>query len=60
MGGVDLVDMLVALYRAEIMTKRWYLILIFHAIDIAKVNAWLMYRRYCNHLGILEKNKCHY
>ena len=57
MGGVDLVDMLIALYRTKIKTKRWYLILIFHAIDIAKVNAWLLYRRYCNQLGILEKKQ---
>ena len=52
MGGVDLADMLIALYRTRIKTKRWYLSLIFHAVDIAKVNAWLLYCRYANQLKI--------
>ena len=48
MGGVDLADMLIALYRTKIMTKkRWYLKIIFHIVDICKVNGWLLYRRHC-------------
>lgn len=57
MGGVDLVDMLIALYRCKIKTKRWYLLLIFHCVDIAKVNAWLLYRRFCNQLNIPAKQQ---
>nr|XP_047143108.1 piggyBac transposable element-derived protein 3-like [Hydra vulgaris] len=30
MGGVDLADMLISLYRTPIKTKRWYLKVIFH------------------------------
>ena len=44
MGGVELADMLIALYGCKIKTKRWYLVILFHAIDIAKVNGWLLYR----------------
>ena len=55
MGGVDLADMLIALYRCKVKTKRWYLVLIFHALDIAKVNAWLLYRRFCNQLGVSNR-----
>lgn len=47
MGGVDLADMLIALYRCKVKTKRWYLLLLFHCVDIAKVNGWLLYRRFC-------------
>ena len=43
MGGVDLSDMLIALYRTLIKTKRWYFKILFHCVDIAKVNAWLIY-----------------
>ena len=44
MGGVDLADILIALCRTNIITrKRWYFKLIFHCVDIAKVNAWLLY-----------------
>eukprot|EP00794_Sanderia_malayensis_P000928 gene928-235_t len=52
MRGIDLADMLIALYRMRIKTKRWYLSLIFHSVDIAKVNAWLLYGRYANQLKI--------
>lgn len=47
MGGVDLADMLIAIYRTKIKTKRWYLKVLFHCVDIAKVNAWLLYRHHC-------------
>ena len=56
MGGVDLADMLVSLYRTTIITrKRWYLKLIFHCVDIAKVNAWLLYRRHCEQRRVTKK-----
>ena len=47
MGGVDLADMLIASYDTKIMTKKpWYLKIIFHIVDICKVNGWLLYRRH--------------
>ena len=48
MGGVDLADTLIALYRTTIKSKRWYLKVLFHCVDIAEVNAWLLYRRHCD------------
>lgn len=43
--GVDLTDMLVALYRTKIMVKKcWYLQVIFQALDINKINELLLYR----------------
>ena len=30
MEGFDLIDMLIALYRCKINTKRWYLVILFH------------------------------
>ena len=53
MGGVDLVDMLIALYRTTIMSKkRSYLKVIFHVLDICKVNGWLFYRCHCDQLAV--------
>ena len=46
MGGVDLSDMLISLYRTQIKTKRWYIKVLFHCVDIAKVNVWLLYKRH--------------
>ena len=57
MGGVDLSDMLISLYRTSVKTKRWYLKILFHCVDIAKVNAWLVYRRHCNQLKIPKKSQ---
>lgn len=47
MGGVDLNDMLVALYRTKTRVKRFYLKIVYHMLDICIVNAWMLYRRDC-------------
>ncbi|XP_065055887.1 piggyBac transposable element-derived protein 2-like isoform X2 [Rhopilema esculentum] len=52
MGGVDLADMLIALYRIEVKTKRWYIKVFWHLVDICKVNGWLLYRRHSRQLGL--------
>ena len=58
MGGVDLADMLIQLYRIEVKTTRWYIKVFWHMVDIAKVNSWLLYRRHQNQLNIpLKKPK---
>lgn len=57
MGGVDLNDMLVALYRIKHSVKRYYLRIIYHLIDISIVNAWILYRRNCVTVGITKYKK---
>ena len=54
MGGFDLKDMLVALYRTNIGVKRYYLRIVFHLLDMCVVNAWLLYRRHCSQRGITK------
>ena len=54
MGGVDLQDMLVALYRLNIGVKRYYLRIVFHLLDMCVVNAWLLYRHHCSQQGITK------
>lgn len=44
-GGVDLADMLISLYRSNFKTKRWYMAIFSQAIDICVNNSWLMYRK---------------
>lgn len=41
MGGVDLSDMLVSLYRTDIKSRRFYLRIFFYLVDLTIVNAWL-------------------
>ncbi|KOB72988.1 Uncharacterized protein OBRU01_11452 [Operophtera brumata] len=45
MGGVDLSDMLIALYRTPFRGHRWYLPIFSQMLDICVNNAWLLYRR---------------
>ena len=52
MGGVDLVDMLISLYRTPYKTRRWYLRVVVRLLNICKVNSWLLYRRYATQLKI--------
>lgn len=52
MGGVDLADMLVALYRVRIGVKKSYKRLFLFGIDISAVNAWLLHRRHATQMGI--------
>jgi hypothetical protein len=55
MGGVDLIDMLIALYRINLRSKKYYMKIIFHLIDLSVVNAWLLYRRHCSQIKIPKK-----
>lgn len=47
MGGVNLNDMLILLYRINIQTrKRWYLKIITYLVKISDINGWLLHIRY--------------
>lgn len=45
MGGVDLADMLISLYKTPFKTRRWYIGIFAQLIDICINNAWLLYRK---------------
>ena len=45
MGGVDLLDSLIGLYRCRIRSKKWYHRIFLHLCDLTIVNAWLLYKR---------------
>ncbi|KAJ0172494.1 hypothetical protein K1T71_011633 [Dendrolimus kikuchii] len=44
MGGVDLADMLLSLYRTPFKTRRWYIGIFAQLLNICINNAWLSYR----------------
>ena len=54
MGGVDLLDGLLSLYRIHIRSKKWYHKLLYHFFDIAVVQSWLLYWRDLKLLSIPE------
>lgn len=57
MGGVDLLDSLIALYRTKIRSKKWYHRIVFHFFDLTVVQAWLLYRRDSDAMGISQKTQ---
>lgn len=56
MGGVDLADMLIALYRTGIKAHRWYLNIFSQILDIAINNGWLLRRRHYKVANIKKKD----
>lgn len=57
MGGVDLLDSLISLYRTKIRSKKWYHRLLFHFLDMITVTSWLLYRRDCTSNGMKKKEQ---
>uniref|UniRef100_A0A3B4D048 PiggyBac transposable element-derived protein domain-containing protein n=1 Tax=Pygocentrus nattereri TaxID=42514 RepID=A0A3B4D048_PYGNA len=56
MGGVDLLDSLIALYRTKIRSKKWYHRIVFHVLDLTVVEPLLLYWRDCRVWGIPKKD----
>uniref|UniRef100_A0A6A7GCV3 PiggyBac transposable element-derived protein 3-like n=1 Tax=Hirondellea gigas TaxID=1518452 RepID=A0A6A7GCV3_9CRUS len=56
MGAVELTDCLIALYRINLRSKKYYLRLVFHIIDMAIVNSWLLYRKDAKNLKLQKKD----
>uniref|UniRef100_A0A3P9KB14 PiggyBac transposable element-derived protein domain-containing protein n=1 Tax=Oryzias latipes TaxID=8090 RepID=A0A3P9KB14_ORYLA len=48
MGGIDLSDMLVHLYKTPAKSRRWYLPLFGYIIDLCLTNSWLVYKKDCH------------
>lgn len=44
MGGVDLLDNFVSMHRIKIKGKKWWWPIFTNFIDVAKVNAWKLYK----------------
>lgn len=72
MGGVNLADMSVSLYKTPFKTRRWYMGIFAQMLDIYINNAWLVHRkkngcsrkiplkafRYAVNKSFLNENRC--
>lgn len=47
MGGVDICDQQMEVYRTWFKTRKWTLKLVLHLLDLSIVNSWLIYREDC-------------
>ena len=57
MGGVDLNDQLISLYRISFRVRKYYHKMLFHMIDMTVVNCWLLYRRDAGNLSNPENKQ---
>ena len=57
MGGVDLCDMLLSLYRVRLRICKYYKHIVYYCIGISVTNAWILYRRHCNQNCLPEKSQ---
>ena len=46
MGGVDKMDMNLALYRIDRCSNKWYMRIIFYLISLSVSNSWTLYKRH--------------
>lgn len=56
MGGVDKIDFLLSLYRIFIRSKKWTQRYLFHFIDLAICNSWILFRMICEEHKIPKKS----
>lgn len=57
MGGVDLFDMLSAMYRIDHKSLKWYRRIFYWALNVACINSWILYKRHCTQLAV-PRNEC--
>jgi hypothetical protein len=59
MGGVDLMDSLIGRYRIIMRSKKWYIKIFYHFLDMTVVNSWLMYKKVTGNTMPLSKFREH-
>ncbi|CAI6373989.1 unnamed protein product [Macrosiphum euphorbiae] len=54
MGGVDLMDRMIAHYPHGFKNKKWYLRIFFHFLNISIINSWIIYKENCQNIPLLQ------
>ncbi|XP_047109581.1 piggyBac transposable element-derived protein 2-like [Schistocerca piceifrons] len=57
MGGVDLLDSIMGRHKILVKSRKWYIRLFYHLLDMGVVNSWLLYRRVAETKGIRRTMK---
>lgn len=56
MGGVDLLDSLMGRHKIIMKSRKWYMRIFYHLVDLTVVNLWLLYKRVLRAKGIKDSN----
>lgn len=54
MGGVDKINSIIGRYKIRMKTKKWYMRLFYHLLDVTICNSWLLYIRVHRERGETE------
>lgn len=55
MGGVDLMDSYLGRYRIRVKSKKWYMRLFYHLLDLAVINSWVIFKKNMTAKGTPKK-----
>ncbi|XP_023217348.1 piggyBac transposable element-derived protein 2-like [Centruroides sculpturatus] len=55
MGGVDLIDSIMGIYKIRIRSKCWHMRIFYHYLDLTMANAWLLYKKVYKYKNISQK-----
>ena len=55
MGGVDLFDVLSAMYHIDHKSVKWYRRIFYWVLNVACINGWVLYKHHCSQLAVPEK-----
>ncbi|XP_052756520.1 piggyBac transposable element-derived protein 4-like [Galleria mellonella] len=55
MGGVDLMDSFLGRYRIRIKSRKWYLRLFYHLLDLTTINSWVLMKKNLIAKGVSKK-----
>ncbi|XP_026316625.1 piggyBac transposable element-derived protein 4-like [Hyposmocoma kahamanoa] len=56
MGGVDLMDSYLGRYRIRMKSRKWYIRIFYHLLDLSVINSWIVYKKVSTQRGALPKN----
>lgn len=45
MGGVDLMDSFLGRYRIRMKSRKWYMRIFYHLLDLTVINAWVLHKK---------------
>lgn len=45
MGGVDLMDSFLGRYRIKVKSRKWYMRIFYHLLDLSVINSWILYKK---------------
>ncbi|CAG5001507.1 unnamed protein product [Parnassius apollo] len=56
MGGVDLMDSFLGRHRIRMKSRKWYMRIFYHLVDLTVINSWILYKKVHEEKGVPSAN----